>query len=213
MLSLGCASVLKIARACCKLCGRGSAEGLKTGRYWVSRKSCRTCIHVVAAISRVDLKWMIAIEVRTPNLTKKDGTMKRKSMLMIAGIVASIAVLTAGAAISAEDKYTLKLPNGLAFSEFRGYENWQVVSVSQTAELLKVEVANPTMIEAYRSGIPGNGKPFPDGSKIAKIEWKPKKMAESPFFGKRARYLAGCLSDRKRQQAISGHEGLGLRGV
>src|SRR5262245_49706176 len=25
-------------------------------------------------------------------------------------------------------------------------------------------VANPTMIAAYKSGIPGNGKPFPDGS-------------------------------------------------
>jgi len=47
--------------------------------------------------------------------------------------------------------------------------------------VLKVEVANPTMIDAYRAGIPGNGKPFPDDSKIAKIEWKPKKMVESPF--------------------------------
>ena len=107
--------------------------------------------------------------------------MKAISKLMIAGICASLAVLAAGAATPAQDKYTLKLPNGLPFSDFRGYENWQVVSVSQTAELLKVEVANPTMIEAYRSGIPGNGKPFPDGSKIAKIEWKPKKMVESPF--------------------------------
>ena len=131
--------------------------------------------------------------------------MKRKSMLMMASIVASAAV----AAISSDDKYTLKLPNGLAFSEFRGYENWQVVSVSQTPELLKVEVANPTMIEAYRSGIPGNGKPFPDGSKIAKIEWKPKKMAVA-VFSKRARHLAGCLSDRERQQAIPGHQGMGL---
>ena len=62
---------------------------------------------------------------------------------------------------SAQDKYSLQLPQGLAFSEFRGYENWQVVSVSQTTELLKVEVANPTMIDAYRAGIPGNGKPIP----------------------------------------------------
>jgi cytochrome P460 len=107
--------------------------------------------------------------------------MKRTSMLTIASVTALLAVLAAEVAISAQDKYILKLPNGLSFSEFRGYENWQVVSVSQTAELLKVEVANPTMIEAYRSGIPGNGKPFPDGSKIAKIEWKPKKMLESPF--------------------------------
>ena len=37
------------------------------------------------------------------------------------------------------------------------------------------------MIDAHRAGVPGNGKPFPDGSKIAKIEWKPKKNTESPF--------------------------------
>jgi hypothetical protein len=107
--------------------------------------------------------------------------MNRVNILAISGISASLAVLAAGAAISAQDKYTLKLPDGIPFSDFRGYENWQVVSVSQTAELLKVEVANPTMIDAYRSGIPGNGKLFPDGSKIAKIEWRPKKMVESPF--------------------------------
>ena len=106
--------------------------------------------------------------------------MKTMNKLTIATI-AVVLVAASGIAWSAQDKYSLKLPNGLAFSEFRGYENWQVVSVSQTADLLKVEVANPTMIDAYRAGIPGNGKPFPDGSKIAKIEWKPKKMAESPF--------------------------------
>ena len=85
-------------------------------------------------------------------------------------------------AISAQqDKYALQVPNGLKFSDFRGYENWQVVAVSQTDDLLKVMVANAAMINAYRAGVPGNGKPFPDGSRIAKIEWKPKKSAESPF--------------------------------
>jgi hypothetical protein len=121
--------------------------------------------------------------VETLTMTTEVPTMKTKNKLSIATI-ATIAVVLAvvgGIAQSAQDKYSLQLPNGLSFSEFRGYENWQVVSVSQTPELLKVEVANPTMIDAYRAGIPGNGKPFPDGSKIAKIEWKPKKMAESPF--------------------------------
>jgi hypothetical protein len=80
-----------------------------------------------------------------------------------------------------QDKYTLKVPGGLAFSDFGGYESWQVVAVSQTDNLLKAMVANPIMIDAYRSGVPGNGKPFPDGSKIAKIEWKPKKSTEAPF--------------------------------
>ena len=107
--------------------------------------------------------------------------MKTKSVLTIA-TVAVVLALGGGIAKSAQDKYTLRVPNGLAFSEFRGYENWQVVSVTQTADLLKVMVANPTMIDAYRSGVPGNGKPFPDGSKIAKIEWKPKKMRRPPFW-------------------------------
>ena len=90
-------------------------------------------------------------------------------------------VVLSGNASSTNDKYTLRVPNGLAFADFRGYENWQVVAVSQTEDLLKVMVANPAMIDAYRAGVPGNGKPFPDGSKIAKIEWKPKKNTEAPF--------------------------------
>jgi len=107
--------------------------------------------------------------------------MKSKRTLAIALTAASLAIL-ATAAMSAQDKYTLKLPDGLPFSDFKGYEDWQVVAVSQTEELLKVMVANPTMIEAYRAGVPGNGKQFPDGSKIAKIEWKPKKSTEAPFW-------------------------------
>jgi Cytochrome P460 len=47
--------------------------------------------------------------------------------------------------------------------------------------VLKVIVANPIMIEAYKAGVPGNGQPFPDGSKTAKLQWKPKKSTEAPF--------------------------------
>ena len=64
----------------------------------------------------------------------------------------------------------------------RGYENWQDVAVSQTENGIKVIVANPVMINAYRGGIPANGKRFPDGSKVAKIEWTSKKSTESPYF-------------------------------
>jgi hypothetical protein len=96
-------------------------------------------------------------------------------------VIVSLLAALGGMALAAQDKYALQLPGGLPFADFRGYEDWQVVAVSQTDELLKVMVANPVMIEAYKAGIPGNGQPFPDGSKIAKIEWKPKKMTESPF--------------------------------
>lgn len=106
--------------------------------------------------------------------------MKSRSVVATVFTVGGLGIL-AGIALAAQDKYALKVPNGLAFSEFKGYEDWQVVAVSQTNELLKVEVANPVMIAAYRAGVPDNGKPFPDGSKIAKIEWKPKKSTEAPF--------------------------------
>jgi hypothetical protein len=96
-------------------------------------------------------------------------------------VIASASIFVIGVTFAAQDKYTVQVPGGLAFSAFRGYEDWQTVSVSQTEERLKVILANPVMIEAYRAGVPGNGQPFPDGSKMAKIEWKPKENPESPF--------------------------------
>jgi cytochrome P460 len=124
---------------------------------------------------------MIQISAAQQNRERRSKPMTR----ILSWLMVIIAVVLAGVsdrAISAQqDKYTLQVPNGLKFSDFRGYEDWQVVAVSQTDNLLKVMVANPTMIDAYRAGVPLNGKPFPDGSKIAKIEWKPKKSTESPF--------------------------------
>jgi Cytochrome P460 len=74
----------------------------------------------------------------------------------------------------------VQVPDGLAFSEFRGYEDWQAVAVSQAGDTIDVILANPAMIGAYRAGVPGNGQHFPDGSKIAKIHWKAIKSAEAP---------------------------------
>jgi hypothetical protein len=106
--------------------------------------------------------------------------MERKSKLTTAIAAAALAALVA-TAVYAQDKYSLKSPSGIAFSDFRGYEDWSVVSSARTDEVLKVIVANPTMIDAYKAGIPGNGQPFPEGSKIAKLQWKPKKSTEAPF--------------------------------
>jgi hypothetical protein len=85
--------------------------------------------------------------------------------------------------MASQDKYTLKVPNGLTFSEFRGYDDWQVVAPSQTdaTNVMRVILANPVMMKAYREGISDNGKPFPNGSKIAKIEWQPKKGSAQEF--------------------------------
>lgn len=107
--------------------------------------------------------------------------MKRTLFPAISIFAVSLAVLCS-MALAAQDRSTLKVPNGLAFSEFKGYETWQDVAVSQTENGLKVIAGNTAMINAYRQGVPGNGKHFPDGSKIVKIEWTAKKNPESPYF-------------------------------
>ena len=117
--------------------------------------------------------------------------MKSKSMLISVGITVALAVLATGAAISAQDKYTLKVPGGLAFSEFRGYEGWQTISISHNGEMLAVILGNPAMIDAYKAGMPGNGKPFPDGAKMAKIHWTAKKNEAAPGQP----LVAGALHD------------------
>jgi len=107
--------------------------------------------------------------------------MKCKSMLINVGLAASLALFASGVAICAgQDKYTVKVPNGLGFAEFKGYESWQVIAVSHNGDLLAAILGNPVMIEAYKSGIPGNGKPFPNGAKMAKVHWNAKKNETAP---------------------------------
>jgi hypothetical protein len=112
-------------------------------------------------------------------LSEEVLAMKGKRTLTIAMATGLLAVV-GGWAIAAQDKYTLKVPNGLAFSEFRGYETWQVVSISQDGDLIAAILANPVMIKAYQAGVPGDAKPFPNGAKMAKIHWNPKKMETFP---------------------------------
>jgi hypothetical protein len=113
-------------------------------------------------------------------LVTKGSAMKRKTPLTLAIAIAVLAVL-GFTSDSAQDKYSLKSPSGIAFSDFRGYEDWAVVSSAHTDERLKVIVGNPTMIKAFKAGIPLNGQPFPDGSMIVKLQWTPKKSTEAPF--------------------------------
>ena len=105
--------------------------------------------------------------------------MKRITFSAILIIAAVVAVL-GGRAISAPDKYTVQTPDGLGFAEFRGYDGWQAIAVSENGGLFAVILGNPAMIDAYKAGIPGNGKPFPDGAKMAKIHWNPKKNEATP---------------------------------
>jgi hypothetical protein len=101
------------------------------------------------------------------------------AVLAGATMAITLAVL-GGRALSAQDKYTLQVPNGLAFSEFRGYEDWAVVALSENGGKIAVILGNSALIDAYKAGVPGNGKPFPDGAKMAKVHWNPKKNEQQP---------------------------------
>ncbi len=113
------------------------------------------------------------IEIRT--------TLERLIAFIIGVTTVAVPAVLVASAVYAQEKYSLKSPSGIAFSDFRGYEDWAVVSSARTDDVLKVIVANPTMIMAYKAGTPGNGQPFPDGSMIVKLQWKPKKSTEAPF--------------------------------
>jgi hypothetical protein len=99
--------------------------------------------------------------------------MKNKWVLTIV-IIAGVLAAIGGHAFSAQDKYRLKVPGGLAFSEFRGYESWQFVAVSETDNRMQFIGGNPLMIAAYQAGFPANGKPVPDGAVLSKIQWSKK---------------------------------------
>ncbi len=106
--------------------------------------------------------------------------MSNKKLLRTAGIAFALVIVVTGAALSAQDKNTVKIPGGLSFSEFKGYESWQVINLSQNGGAFAAILGNPAMIAAYQAGIPGNGKPFPDGAKMAKIHWVPKTNTVAP---------------------------------
>ncbi len=103
---------------------------------------------------------------------------KKRTVHLVGAALATIVATTL--AIAAQDRYSLKVPNGLAFSEFKGYETWQTISVSHNGDALAVILGNPAMIAAFKEGVPGNGRPFPDGAKMAKIHWVAKKNVSQP---------------------------------
>jgi hypothetical protein len=143
---------------------------------------------------------------------REQKTDTRTFMERIAGIgivATAAAALTVplAKAVNVDDKYSLKSPSGIAFSDFRGYEDWAVVGPARTTEVLKIIVADPAMIKAYKAGTPGNGQPFPEGSRIVKIQWKPKKSKEAPFDVDVADVLAQVFvmeKDSKRFQNNGG---------
>jgi hypothetical protein len=117
---------------------------------------------------------------------KKETRTAAKPVAVVTMLAATaLLAILGGAVLSARgqdaDKYSLKSPDGIAFSDFKGYEDWATVSSARQTDVLKVIVANSAMIKAFKAGVPLNGKAFPEGSMIVKLQWSPKKDTEAPF--------------------------------
>jgi hypothetical protein len=95
----------------------------------------------------------------------------------IAITLVSISLTSAG---SAQDKNTVMVPGGLGFAEFKGYESWEFIALSQNEHAVAAILGNKIMIDAYKAGIPANGKPFPDGARMAKVHWNPTQSTTAP---------------------------------
>ena len=117
------------------------------------------------------------------------------------GIAAASLVAVANFVLAAEDRFTLTSPNGIAFSEFQGYESWPLVAPSQPNDAggcgaspapgcIKTILGNPVMIQAYHDGVPANGEAVPDGAVMAKVEWAKQADAGPPY----AATVPGALS-------------------
>jgi mono/diheme cytochrome c family protein len=141
--------------------------------------------------SDAELFWIIQNGVRLTGMPSWKSTISSDDTWKLARFIHSLprrdsashsttAPSQAQPVISAQDKYSLKIPNGLAFSEFRGYEGWPVIAISHNGGAVAAILGNPMMIDAYKAGIPGNGKPFPDGAKMAKVHWNAKVDADEP---------------------------------
>jgi hypothetical protein len=126
----------------------------------------------------------VAQEQQAQKIQTRTAVARIAGFALIATAMAAVAVLGAVVLFAQgrdNGKYLLVSPSGIAFSDFRGYEDWAVISSAHTDERLKVIVGNPTMIKAFKAGTPGNGQPFPDGSMVVKLQWTPKKSTEAPF--------------------------------
>jgi mono/diheme cytochrome c family protein len=138
-----------------------------------------------------ELFWIIRNGVRHTGMPAWQSSISENDTWKLASFIHNLSRLNSGSAstaagsqvqsaVSAQDKYTLKVPNGLAFSEFRGYESWPVIAISHNGDHLAAILGNPVMIDAYKAGIPGNGKPFPDGAMMAKVHWNAQVNAGEP---------------------------------
>jgi hypothetical protein len=115
-----------------------------------------------------------------------------KRLHIVSMVIVLVSLFAIDVTLAAQDRFTLKTPNGIVFSEFKGYETWQMSGSSHPDDAsgcasspepgcIKSILGNPAMIQAYRQGVPANGKAVPDGAAMVKIEWRKHRDPESPY--------------------------------
>ncbi len=131
----------------------------------------------------------------------------KKMVVSLIGILGLLFMLLNGS-LMAQDKFDLKAPNGISFSEIRGYESWPFIAPSYRTDNneLRIILGNTAMIDSYKAGIPGNGKPFAEGSIIVKIGWAERTnpvfpVAHEPDVLRRVEFI---VKDSKRFPGTSG---------
>src|SRR5215469_835865 len=131
-------------------------RAVQRGARWHHAVDFVICILQIAGLRHVNCPQALgARRQQNTNQTNRGGEMMNGKRIAI--VVLALAVAS-GMAMSAQDKYTAKLADGLPLSDWRGYEDWQLISTSKTDDRMKVILGNPTIIAAFKSGIPGNGK-------------------------------------------------------
>ena len=124
-----------------------------------------------------------------------------KSQHITVSVIVTASILLVSEIVTGQDRFTLTSPNGIAFSEFKGYDSWQVIAPSHLDSAVKTVVGNSVMIKAFSEGIPVNGLPVPDGAVMAKIEWSSKTNPDLPGAAKVADTLKNVgfmVKDAKR---------------
>src|SRR5688572_33474513 len=134
-----------------------------------------------------DPRWTLRT---TAGLTERCNQMKSRHVTIMIVLSAWVFVVSVVLAAQSQDRFTLKAANGIAFSEFRGYDAWQMIATSQPDDAsgcgtskvgcTKAILGSAAMLKAYRDGIPANGQAVPEGAAMAKVEWLKERKA-SPY--------------------------------
>jgi len=111
-------------------------------------------------------------------------TRTASSLIVILAIVLGV---FGGRAISAQDKYAVKVPNGLTFSEFRGYEDWPVIAISENQGMIAVIMGNPVMFPRRRQDGKNPLEPEKTGDVESHSAFRGRTVRVTPFRS-RSRY-------------------------